>query len=169
MHEAGRAAVAAHPPRSAPGRVAAVHLSPGGAPKAPVAVIEVDEGGASGDQQANRLDHGRPWQALSLWSADVVAALAAEGHPVGPGACGENVLVAGIDWTEVRPGVQIALGATAVAEVAGPADPCRKVAAAFTDGRFDRIDHRRHPGWGRAYAWVVAPGAVRPGDVVILR
>ncbi|WCO69060.1 MOSC domain-containing protein [Iamia majanohamensis] len=165
-HEAGRAAVAAHPPRSGPGRVAAVHLSPGGVPKQAVAVARLTGAGVVGDAQADRRDHGRPWQALSVWSAEVVAALAAEGHPVGPGTCGENVLVTGIDWAEVRPGVQLRLGADAVAEVAGPADPCRTIAGSFTGGRFDRIDHRRHPGWSRLYAWIVAEGDVRPGDPV---
>ncbi len=170
MHEAGRAAVAAHPPRSGPGRVVAVHRSSGGVPKTPApAPARVGERGVEGDEQADQLDHGRPWQALSLWSAEVIEALSGEGHGVAPGSCGENILVAGVDWTEVRPGVHLHLGEDVVAEVVGPANPCRTIAASFVDGRFDRIDHRRHPGWSRMYAWVVGGGAVGPGDMVTLR
>ncbi|MGI8938590.1 MAG: MOSC domain-containing protein [Iamia sp.] len=169
MHEAGRAAVAAHPPRSGPGRLVSVARSDGGVPKEALPSAQVVEAGLVGDRQDERLHHGRPWQALSLWSAEVIDALVAEGHPVAPGSCGENLLVAGIDWAELHPGVQLHVGHDVVAEVAGPADPCRKIAASFVDGRFDRIDHRTHPGWSRLYAWVEAEGTIGPDDPVTLR
>lgn len=169
MREAGRAATAAHPPGSGPGQVVSLAVSRGGAPKTPVTSARVDEAGLVGDVQAVRLHHGRPWQALSLWSAEVLEALVAEGHPVAPGSCGENVLVAGIDWAELRPGVRLRLGAEVQAEVTGPADPCQTIAASFVEGRFDRIDHVTHPGWSRVYAWVDAGGTIRAGDPVTLR
>lgn len=168
MHEAGRAAVAAHPARSGPGRLVSVAVSDGGVPKVTVASAEVVESGLVGDRQEERLDHGRPWQALCLWSSEVIDALTAEGHPVAPGSCGENLLVTGIDWAEVHPGLRMHIGDEVVAEVTGPADPCRTIAASFRGGRFDRIDHVKHPGWSRLYAWVTSGGTVGPGDTVTL-
>lgn len=168
MAEAGRAAVAAHPPDSPAGRVVRVASSSGGVPKVEVAEVWVTEEGLAGDEQADRLDHGRPWQALCLWSAEVIQALVAEGHPISPGSCGENLLLAGVDWTEVRPGVQLQLGDDVVVEVSGPANPCRTIAGSFIGGRFERISHARHPGWSRLYAWVRTEGVVRLDDRVVV-
>lgn len=168
MAEAGRLAVAAHPPTSPVGSLARIGTSGGGVPKQSRTEVEVDDDGLVGDEQANRLDHGRPWQALCLWSVEVIDALAAEGHPVGPGACGENLLVAGVDWSQMHPGVRLRVGDQVVVEVSGPADPCRTIGAAFTGGRFDRLDHRRHPGWSRHYGWVRTGGTVHTGAAVVL-
>jgi hypothetical protein len=30
------------------------------------------------------------------------------------------------------------------------------------------MDHDRHPGWSRAYAWVLRGGEVHPGDAVVV-
>ena len=54
-------------------------------PKQAVDSAEVGLGGHDGDRQRTRKHHGRPWQALCLWSSEVIADLAAEGHPIGPG------------------------------------------------------------------------------------
>jgi MOSC domain-containing protein YiiM len=149
------------------GRVAQVNASAGGVPKLPVLAGHIDRHGLAGDRQAERRIHGRPHQALSLWSAEVIDALRAEGHTVFPGAAGENVTLAGVDWPAIRPGVRLQLG-EAVVEVSGFATPCAKNARWFAGGEIDRIDQRRHPGWSRAYAWVLRPGAVRPGDAAVV-
>ncbi len=109
--------------------------------------------GLDGDRQASRKHHGRVWQALCLWSADVVEALAAEGHPVFPGAAGENVSVRGLDWAAVRPGVRLRLGSV-LAEVTVPALPCAKNARWFVDGDFNRMHHERDRAVTRWYALV---------------
>jgi MOSC domain-containing protein YiiM len=41
------------------------------------------------------------WQALCLWSADVIGEFARAGHAIRPGAAGENIIVTGIDWARV--------------------------------------------------------------------
>ena len=167
--------------RSAPGRsghalpfgraqvgcVEQLNASGGGVPKLPVLTGRIDEGGLVGDRQAERRIHGRPYQAVSLWSAEVIDALRAEGHGVYPGAAGENVTLSGVDWAAVRPGVRIRLG-EALVEVSAFATPCAKNVRWFVDGAIDRIDHRRNPGWSRAYAWVLRPGDVRPGDPAVV-
>lgn len=148
------------------GSVVQLSTSDGGVPKAAVATVEVGPRGFVGDRQGDRKHHGRPFQAVCLWSSEVIDALAAEGHPIGPGLAGENLTVSGIDWTTIRPGVRMLVGDVTL-EVSGFAEPCRKNDQWFTD-RSDRIDHRLHPGWSRAYAWVVEPGTIAVGDDVIV-
>jgi MOSC domain-containing protein YiiM len=149
------------------GTVAHLHASDGGVPKQPIDVAEVSDRGVVGDRQASRLHHGRPLQALCLWSVEVIDALRAEGHPIDPGAAGENVTIAGIDWATVRPGTQLLVG-DVLAEISAWATPCKKNAQWFVDRDFNRMNHDRHPGWSRAYAWVREPGTIRLGDQVIV-
>lgn len=147
------------------GAVRGLHRSGGGVPKLAVEEVAVDAGGVLGDSQATRQHHGRPWQALCLYSGDVVDALQREGHPIAPGSVGENVLIDGIDWSLVRGGLTITIGEV-VCRTSTPADPCRHIGASFADGGHRRIDHARHPGWSRWYASVLDGGAIRLGDRV---
>lgn len=148
------------------GEVVQLASSDGGVPKTPIAVGEIQHRGLAGDRQRSKQHHGRVWQAVCLWSADVIAALRAEGHPIGPGSAGENVTVRGLDWPSIRPGVRLALGDEVLLEVSAYAVPCQKNARWFLDGDFQRMGQDHHPGWSRVYAWVVRPGTVRPGDEV---
>lgn len=149
------------------GTVAQLNVSDGGVPKKPVGVVEVGDRGLVGDRQADRHHHGRPLQALCLWSTEVIGALRAEGHPIEPGLAGENVTLAGIDWTTIQPGVQLLIG-DVLAEISAWSTPCAKNAGWFADRDFRRIDHDQHPGWSRAYAWVREPGTIHQGDRVIV-
>ena len=149
------------------GRVAQLSASGGGVPKLPIDEAIVGHRGVEGDQQAARKHHGRPLQALCLWSADVIAKLQAEGHPIQAGSAGENVTVEGIDWASLRPGARLRIG-TVLAELSAWATPCKKNAAWFVNRDFNRMDHERHPGWSRAYAWVREPGTIRTGDEVVV-
>lgn len=160
LHAAGAGVRTQH------GAVVQLSRSDGGVPKAPVVEVVVDLDGVRGDRQANRKHHGRPYQALCLWSADVMEALRAEGHSVRPGDTGENIAVTGIDWGSLRPGARVRVG-DVLCELSTWVTPCRKIDRWFT-GRSTRIDHERHPGWSRVYAWVLEPGVIRAGDAVIV-
>ncbi len=149
-----------------PSSVAQISTSDGGVPKGAVPSADVGRRGLLGDRQADRTHHGRPFQALCVWSSEVIAVLAAEGHPIRAGAAGENITVSGIEWPTLRPGVRLLIGQS-LCEISAWAEPCRKNDQWFT-GRSDRIDHRLHPGWSRAYAWVLEPGTVATGDPVIV-
>lgn len=173
MRAARRAVVEADPPPSPDGSlpcgtVVRVASSSGGVPKTAVTSARVDARGVVGDGQAHPEHHGRPFQALCLWSAEVIEVLRAEGHPVEAGSCGENVLVSGLRWADVRPGVRLHLGPDVVAEIAGPAEPCSTIAASFHDRRPNRVSHDRYPGSSRLYAWVEAGGVMRPGDAITM-
>ena len=149
------------------GRVESVNVSDGGVPKRPVATVRIGRRGLEGDRQRSRKHHGRVWQALCLYSIDVIEALQEEGHPIQGGSAGENLTLRGIDWVTMRPGVRLQLG-DAVAELTVPAAPCRHNAQWFADGDFRRMDHERYPGWSRWYAKVVRDGPVSEGDQVIV-
>jgi MOSC domain-containing protein YiiM len=149
------------------GTLVQINTSAGGVPKHPVPRATIDRHGVVSDLQADRKHHGRPLQALSLWSLEVVDALRAEGHPIAPGCAGENCTISGLDWTTIRPGVRIALGEVLV-EVSAFATPCAKNAQWFVDRDFNRMGNDEHPGWSRAYAWVLRGGGIAPGDRVVV-
>jgi MOSC domain-containing protein YiiM len=162
----GLATLGAGAPRQK-GLVTQVSASSGGVPKRALLHAVIGRRGLEGDQQAERRHHGRPWQAVCLWSAEVIDDLRAEGHSVHPGAAGENITVSAIDWATIRPGVRVQVG-TALTEISSFAEPCSKNAQWFVGGNFRRMHHGLHPGWSRAYAWVLDPGAVAPGDAVVV-
>ncbi|MDB4886051.1 MAG: uncharacterized protein JWN79_1489 [Gemmatimonadetes bacterium] len=145
------------------GRVAGLHRSDGGVPKLPVDRATVLATGMAGDRQANRRFHGGPMRALCVYSGELLDALAAEGHPVAPGLLGENVLLTGLDWSAVRPGVRLRIGEVE-ATVTGYAAPCEKIADAFTGRAFKRIGQKVNPGWSRVYLSIERAGSIAVGD-----
>lgn len=153
-------------PPSATGRVHQISSSKGGVPKLAVESAEIDFSGLVGDRQNNRTHHGRPWQALCIWSTEVIDTLAADGHPIAPGNAGENITVSGLDWSDVTPGVRLKIG-TSLCQAIAYAVPCKKNAGWFSDGDFTRIHHRHGP-ISRVYAVVLEPGRVNVGDAVVL-
>ena len=52
--------------------------------------------GLEGDRQRDLRFHGGPLRAVSLYSLELIEALQAEGHPIAPGAMGENLTMAGV-------------------------------------------------------------------------
>jgi MOSC domain-containing protein YiiM len=143
-----------------------INVSDGGVLKLPVSEAFVNVRGVLRDNQANRIHHGRPEQALCLYSLEVIEALQAEGHPIEPGSAGENLTITGLDWPSIEPGMRLAIGDSVVAEITYPATPCAKNARWFEDRDFGRIDNDDHPGWSRWYAGIVAAGSIAPGDEV---
>lgn len=150
------------------GTIHQLNVSDGGVPKHPVDSAEVGFRGLTRDHQDDRLHHGRPFQAVCLYGLDVIEALQAEGHPIGPGSVGENVTVAGLDWASLRPGARVALGDDLLLELSSYAIPCAKNAQWFLEGDFRRMAQDRHPGWSRIYGTVLRPGRLRPGDAVVV-
>jgi MOSC domain-containing protein YiiM len=146
------------------GRVFQLNTSPGGVPKRAVQTVAVDALGLEGDGVNHPKIHGGPERAVCLWSLDRILALQAEGHPIFPGAVGENVTLAGLDWSALGPGSVLDLGDAVRLEVTTFTTPCNTIAAYFTERQFKRISEERHPGWSRLYARVLRPGTLRVGD-----
>lgn len=141
----GLAALAGGPAQR--GTVVRVNASDGGVPKRSIGGAEVSCAGLVGDRQAERKHHGRPFQALCLWSAEVIAELAAAGHPIAAGSAGENVTISGIDWAGLRPGILLQIGSVG-AELSFPAVPCKKQTRWFSDGDFPPHRLRAQPAVG---------------------
>ena len=147
------------------GRVVSVNVSNGGVPKHPVTGAHVSSEGLEGDRQRNLKHHGGPDRAVCLYSMDFIEELLGEGHPIAPGTVGENLTVAGIDWTLMVPGARVTVGAVEL-ELTAYAHPCRNISDSFREGRFNRISAKTHADEARVYARVVVEGTVQPGDPV---
>ena len=96
----------------------------------------------------------------------MIEALNAEGHPISPGAAGENLTVRGIEWASLRPGTVASIGDHVLIEISSYATPCAKNAEWFADRNFRRMLQEHNPGWSRLYATVLRAGPIRTGDVV---
>ena len=148
------------------GTVAQLNLSPGGLPKTSVERVDVEWRGVVGDRQATRVHHGRPWQALCLWSTEIIDALHADGHPIAPGLAGENITLSGLPWADVRAGVRLRIGEV-LCEISAYALPCFKNKPWFKSGEFDVMHHDRGD-VSRVYATVLEPGSITVGQLAIL-
>ena len=133
----------------------------------PIDAARVSEMGIEGDKQRNLKYHGGVERALCLYSQEVIEMLQREGHPIAPGTTGENVLIAGLDWSLVKPGVQLKLGEVLV-EVTRPTTPCKTIIASFKDGDFMRVHHKKAPHDSRVYVRVLDEGELHLGDGVTL-
>ncbi len=122
-------------------------------------------GGLEGDCQRDLENHGGPERAVSLYSTELIEALRAEGHPIGPGTTGENLTLSGLPWKELRPGTRLEVGEVLL-EVASYAAPCQNIVESFGDARVVRVSEKVNPGWSRLYARVLREGTLRVGDRV---
>ena len=143
-----------------------ISISKGGLPKLPIPKARVTKEGVEGDRHRNTELHGGPDRAVCVYALEVIEALRKEGHSIVPGAAGENLTIAGLDWKHVVPGTRISVGNEVKLEVLNYTAPCSQNACWFTDGDFSRISQKVHPGRSRVYARVLAEGVVRQGDEV---
>ena len=148
-------------------RLHQISVSNGGVPKMSVSQARIAVDGVEGDCQRHPDIHGGPDRAVCVFSLEVIEALQAEGHSIMPGSSGENLTLAGIDWTQVKPSVRL-LVCHVQLQVVSYTAPCLHNARWFRDGNFNRISQKKHPGWSRIYARVLAEGLVRAGDPVAI-
>ncbi len=145
-----------------------INLSGGGVPKRAVIRALVTSSGLEGDSQAHPKVHGGPERALCLYSLERILELQREGHPVFPGALGENLTLWGIPWEQVVPGALLRLGETVTLEVTRYTTPCKTIRPFFRDGYIRRVAQPSFPGWSRVYTRVLVPGEIHVGMPVTL-
>jgi MOSC domain-containing protein YiiM len=153
---------------NAAGTLSSINVSDGGVPKLPIPRALVRMTGVESDRQRNLQVHGGPRRAVCLYSLDLILALQAEGHPIGPGTIGENFTIAGVDWNRMIPGALVDIGLVSL-ELTSYADPCRNIAGSFRGAQILRVSEKRHPGWSRVYARVLTEGTIEMGDPVTVR
>jgi MOSC domain-containing protein YiiM len=103
---------------------------------------------------------------VCLFSLEVIRLLQAEGHPVVPGALGENVTLQGIDMGALVPGDRLQIGDQVLVELTRYTTPCTNIATSFQHGNFSRVLQAKYPGHSRFYARVLQEGEIHPGDPV---
>ncbi|HEY3097727.1 MAG TPA: MOSC domain-containing protein [Methylomirabilota bacterium] len=150
------------------GRIVQLSVSNGGVPKRAVPTARITPLGLEGDAHRDHEHHGGPERAVCLFAMEAIRELQAEGHPLVPGALGENVTLEGLDWSAVQPGARLQLGEEVVVEVTRYTTPCFNIRPAFRGGDYSLVSQKRHPGRSRVYARVIATGTLRSGDPVRL-
>jgi MOSC domain-containing protein YiiM/GNAT superfamily N-acetyltransferase len=149
------------------GRVLQVNVSPGGVPKLPVdGPVRVDRFGLEGDGHHDRREHGGPHRAVALFAVEAIRRVEADGNPIFPGSCGENLTTEGIELSTLPIGTRLAIGGELVLELASPDGPCETIGGSFADGRFARISILTNPTDSRMYARVLSEGSVAAGDPI---
>lgn len=148
------------------GRVLQINVSDGGVPKRSRPAAHIRATGVEGDRQSNQQVHGGPERAVCLYSLERILALQEEGHPIYPGAIGENLTISGLDWPAVAPGSRLQFANGVLLEVVSYTNPCNNIAGAFLEGGYGRVSQNQHPGWSRVYARVLQPGHLQVGERV---
>ena len=111
--------------------------------------------GIDGDRKGSQPDRG-----LNVMSAEILAGLAQAGFMTGPGQMGEQLVIAGLDFSALVPGTRLQLGDTACIEFINNRTGCE---------RFEHIQGQpRETVAGRVgfMAHVVTAGHIKVGDSV---
>jgi MOSC domain-containing protein YiiM len=142
-------------------QVVSVNISPGGIPKRPVPVGHVAALGIAGDGH-DHPKHGGPLQAISLLDLEDLQDLRGEGFDVGPGACGENLTVTGIDVDGLAIGDRLRLSGGVELEITKQRKPCFVLDPISPDLK-TAIDGRCG-----CYAKVIRDGEIRAGETIVV-
>jgi len=111
--------------------------------------------GIQGDRKGSS-----PKRGLNVMSAEILAELAGEGFQTGPGQMGEQLVIAGLDFTTLSPGTRLQIGVAATLEFIDNRTGCE---------RFEHIQgHPRQSVAGRVgfMASVITGGRIKVGDPV---
>ena len=155
------------------GSIIQVSISFGGLPKRAISGGLVTPLGIEGDLHAHPGIHGGPYKAILLIASEVIDGLIARGYPLFHGALGENLTTRGITIRDIRIGDRLRAGG-ATLEITAPRGPCtaldiygESLKEELSDERVRALDHTS-PRWGMSgfYASVLAPGPVRPNDII---
>jgi len=126
--------------------------------RVPVSTAELVAGhGIRGDRKGSS-----PKRGLNVMSAEILAELAREGFKTGPGEMGEQLVIAGLDFSTLSAGARLQIGEAASIEFMANRIPCE---------RFEHVQgHPRETATGRVgfMASVVGGGRIKVGDRVTL-
>lgn len=141
-----------------------------GLPKRAVPELRITAAGAEGDYNHYRSTtaKGDPDLAILVLTDEVIQALRREGWPVEPGDLGENLTLAGVSESSLKPGSRLTIG-DVVLEVSLACDPCSETYVLPYVGTEKGPEFVRtlvgRRGW---YARVLSPGTIALGDPVTI-
>jgi len=141
--------------------VLSVNISPGGIPKRPIGVGEVNADGIAGDGH-NHEKHITPLQAVLLIDIEDIEDLRREGYRVYPGAMGENLTCRGLDADALRAGDRLRFSGGLVLEITKPRKPCYVLDA------IDPVLKKIIVGRAGMYARVIEARPIRAGETIEL-
>ena len=141
--------------------IVSVNLSEGGIPKHPVVEAEVATAGLVGDGHDHD-KHNTPLQAISLLDLEDLDDLRGEGFAVGPGSCGENLTVCGLEADDLNVGDRLQLSGGVELEITKRRNPCFVLDAISPELKTVIA------GRCGCYARVLHGGRVRPGESIAL-
>jgi MOSC domain-containing protein YiiM len=158
------------------GTILQVSVSPGGVPKHAIPTGTLTLTGFEVDHHAHPDIHGGPQQAVLLITAEGIAELTAQGFSLNYGSLGENLTTSGIARRDWRAGQRWHIGMQAVIEITKRRAPCQALnvyGPGIQAAVYDSLAAAGDPSsakWGLSgfYASVVQPGAIRPGDEIVL-
>lgn len=133
--------------------------------KAPVdGPVMLADDHVTGDEQADTVNHGGPFQAVYAYAGEDADWWAAElDRHIDPGMFGENLTIRGVDVTGARLGEVWQVGG-ATLQVTAPRIPCSNLGLRFADiGMPRRFQNAGRPG---AYLAIQQSGEVQAGDPV---
>jgi MOSC domain-containing protein YiiM len=139
-----------------------------GLPKRAVPELRITAAGAEGDYNHYRTTKvkGDPDLAILMLTEEVLGGLRSEGWPVQPGDLGENLTLAGIPESSLKPGSRVSIG-TVELEVSLACDPCNETYILPYVGKEKGPEFVRtlvgRRGW---FARVLSGGIVATGDPV---
>lgn len=121
----------------------------------------------AGNEQADKVNHGKPGQAVLLYAAAHYPCWRAElgEEAIGPGGFAENFTIDGLSEANACIGDVYGIGAARIV-VTGPRYPCYKIERRWgIDGLTARVAATGRTGW---YCAVLQEGLIEPGASVIL-
>lgn len=150
------------------GEISQLNTSRGGIPKRPVLSAVLTPLGLEGDDWAHPKIHGGPDQAVLLIASEVVDELKMLGYDLFRGALGENITTQGLDFTELRSGLQLRLGSGCEIELTRLREPCRTLDV-YNQPHLEKIQKLlKLEGRGGWYARVLRAGTLFTGDKISL-
>ncbi len=155
--------------------VVQVNVSRGGVPKLPVREAMLTSLGLEGDSCAHPRFHGGPLKAVLLIASETIDQLIAKGYPVFYGALGENFTTRGLDYSRLRSGERLRIGA-ALVELTTIRIPCGTLDVYGPSIKDEIYDARVKAGditsalWALSgfYARVIGLGRIGTGDAIVI-
>jgi len=160
---------------SGPSSVIQINVSRGGIPKRPVSEAALTSHGLEGDSCAHPRFHGGPMKAVLLIASETIDELRAKGYPVFYGALGENFTTRGLDYSQLRPGERLRIGA-ALIELTTIRVPCITLDIYGPSIKHEIFDAKVKAGdfssahWALSgfYARAIDAGRIHTGDSIII-